>query len=179
MSHSHPLCRRYALLTACALATTPLFTCRPGTAIVITVDGREYDVSVRTTSADATPQIFQLPELGGLMPWWNNPSLAAQFAMQVFDGLGPGSTAGYGPIFAYERSNSAVAGVVQSLSDPNDQTVVDPAPAPSETLAYAIAGAPVSVPVPAPILGIAAGWHSARQLRRRLRRCSSPAPSQA
>ncbi|MFN9637470.1 MAG: hypothetical protein ACK55D_12250 [Synechococcaceae cyanobacterium] len=175
ISHLH---RRCAVFVACTVATIPLLTPHPAAAIVVTVDGKEYDVSVRTTSPQETPELFLPPDQGGRMPWWDNPSLAAQFAMQVFDGLGAGWNADYGPIFAYARSATSVDGVAQSLSDPNDQIVVDPAPSPSEPLAYAIAGAPVSVPLPAPILGVAVGFHWARRLRSQRHRFQSHAPAQ-
>ena len=88
ISHLH---RRCAVFVACTVATIPLLTPHPAAAIVVTVDGKEYDVSVRTTSPQETPELFLPPDQGGRMPWWDNPSLAAQFAMQVFDGLGAGS----------------------------------------------------------------------------------------
>jgi hypothetical protein len=160
------------------LAALPLLSPRPAEAIVVNVAGQSYDVSVITTSPNQAPSIFAPIALNGSgkMPWWGNPNLAAAFAMEVFSGLGPGADANYGPIFAYEFTVNGVAGVAQSLTDINDQTVVDPAPSRSDLLPYAIARQPVAVPLPPPFLGIGAGFCYARRLRRlRHLSCAKPA----
>jgi hypothetical protein len=100
------------------------------------------------------------------MPWWGSQSNADFFAGEVFTSLGQGSTAGYGPLFAYSynASISEVIGSLQDLSAPG--SFIDSTPAASATVKYAIATAPV--PGPLPLFGAAAAFGWSRQLRRRI-----------
>jgi hypothetical protein len=119
------------------------------------------------TSYTGSVDLFQLPPLGK-MPWWGSQSNADFFAGEVFDALGEGSTAGYGPLFAYDYDPSIaeVIGSLQDLSTPG--SFIDDNPAASATVKYAIANATTPVPGPLPLFGAAAAFGWSRRLRRRL-----------
>jgi hypothetical protein len=146
-------------------ALLPLLAPAPATAVVV----QGYDVSVLTLSHASQSSAFALPPLGQ-MPWWGNSNLASTFAYEVFNQLGAGWDAAYGPVFAYAIDNQAlpvptVLGLTQSLTDLNDQ--IDVTPSLTATTRYAIAVAPV--PLPLPLLGAAAGLGWSRRLRQRTR----------
>jgi hypothetical protein len=91
------------------------------------------------------------------------------FAQQVYDQLGSGSTPGNGPIFAYEVSGTDILGISQDFGDLLTQyyeTIADNA-----AVKYAIAtplnSAPASVPAPLPVFGAAAALGWSRQIRKR------------
>jgi hypothetical protein len=91
------------------------------------------------------------------------------FAQQVYDQLGSGSTPGNGPIFAYAVSGTDILGISQDFGDPLTQyyeTIADNA-----AVKYAIAtplnSAPASVPAPLPVFGAAAALGWSRQIRKR------------
>ena len=151
-----------AVLTGAAAS---LLVSAPAQAAVVNVGGVLYDVTVLETSYTASTSSFQLPPLGQ-MPWWGSQASADNFAGQVFSALGEGSTAGYGPLFAYayNASISNVIGSLQDLSAPG--SFIDGTPAASATVKYAIATAPV--PGPLPLFGAAAAFGWSRQLRRRI-----------
>jgi hypothetical protein len=170
---------RLAALALLGGAALPLLTPAPATAVVVTVGGVPYDVNIASLAytLDATP--FQLPPLGQ-MPWWGDDMVASDFAEEVFNQLGPGWDADYGPVFAYaiDGPNDQVLGLASSLTDLNDQ--IDVTPATTAMVTYAIATTPV--PLPLPLFGTAAGLGWARHLRRRLRvanRLSLPTTSTA
>lgn len=150
-----------AVLSALAL---PLLNAEPAAAVLVTVGGTDYDVTISTTSYNASPNEFQLPPIGQ-MPWWGDEALASDFALEVFNQLGPGWDADYGPVFAHGTTVSQVLGIAQSLTDINDQIGVTPAR--STSVSYAIASAPV--PAPIPLFGAAAVYGWSRQLRQRIR----------
>jgi hypothetical protein len=147
-------------------ALLPLLSGSPAAAVVVTVGGMSYDVSALTVSYNSQPSAFVLPPLGQ-MPWWGDGNLASEFATQVFNQLGSGWDADYGPVFAYalDTSMNQVLGLSQSLTDLNDQ--IDVTPTFAATSRYAIAVAPV--PLPLPLLGAAAGLGWSRRLRLRTR----------
>ena len=151
-----------AVLTGTAAS---LLVSTPARAAVVNVGGVLYDVTVLETSYTASTSSFQLPPLGQ-MPWWGNQPKADDFAGQVFNALGEGSIAGYGPLFAYSY-NASIAEVVGSLQDLSATgSFIDGTPAASATVKYAIATAPV--PGPLPLFGAAAAFGWSRQLRRRI-----------
>ena len=151
-----------AVLTGTAAS---LLVSAPAQAAVVNVGGVLYDVTVVETSYTASTSSFQLPPLGQ-MPWWGSQPTADNFAGQVFSALGEGSTAGYGPLFAYAY-NASIAEVVGSLQDLSATgSFIDGTPAASATVKYAIATAPV--PGPLPLFGAAAAFGWSRQLRRRV-----------
>jgi hypothetical protein len=158
----------FLLLGSTAL---PLLITSPAAAVVVTVGGTPYDVSVSTTTYNSSFADFQLPSFGGLMPWWGNDMLSSDFAKEVYTALGSGWNNNYGPVFAYELDvvQGEVPGIAQSLSNPNLQ--IDVYPATTATVSYAIAvpvTAPAPVPAPLPIFGLAGGFVACRRLRRRV-----------
>jgi len=105
------------------------------------------------------------------MPWWGSQADADFFAGEVFDALGEGSTAGYGPLFAfgYKASITEEIGSLHDLRTTG--SFIDGTPAASATVKYAIANANATTPVPGPLplFGAAAAFGCSRQLRRRIR----------
>lgn len=161
-----------ALLTLSATVALPLLSVAPASAFTVTVGSKDYDVAVYKGSYSNNSGLFhQLPP-AGKMPWWGDSTgnLAATFAQQVFDQLGPGPTSGYGPVFAYELSGTDILGISQNLTDPSSQ--MDETMAISADVNYAIAtplgSGPTSVPAPVPVFGAAAALGWSRQLRRRI-----------
>ena len=138
----------------------------PAQAVGVNFGGVLYDVTVVETSYTGSVDLFQLPPLGQ-MPWWGSQSDADFFAGEVFTSLGEGSTADYGPLFAYDynASSAEVIGSLQDFSAPG--SFIDGTPAATATVKYAIANAPV--PGPLPLFGAAAAFGCSRQLRRRIR----------
>ena len=135
---------------------------------MVTVGGTKYDVTEVETSYNLSSSTFQALA-PGKMPWWGNESLAYDFALQVYDALGDGSTAGYGPVFAHahDASLAKVLGILQNTGNPLDS--INDLPAASATVKYAIASAPV--PGPLPLFGAAAAFGWSRRLRQRIGGC--------
>jgi hypothetical protein len=71
----------------------------PAAAVVITLGGTPYDVSVSETSHNLSTSVFQAPPLGQ-MPWWGDGQLASDAATRVFNQLGPSWDTDHGPVFA-------------------------------------------------------------------------------
>jgi hypothetical protein len=157
-----------ALLTVSATVALPLLSVAPASAVTVTVGSIDYDVTVFNGSYNSNSALFQIPPTGQV-PWWGNDTLAMNFAQQVYDQLGSGSTPGNGPIFAYAVSGTDVLGISQDFGDPLTQyyeTIADNA-----AVKYAIAtplnSAPASVPAPLPVFGAAAALGWSRQIRKR------------
>jgi hypothetical protein len=158
-----------------AIAAVHLLATLPADAVLVTVNGVEYDVTILEGSYDDHDLLFHKPPVGQ-MPWWGDTSgsLASQFAFQVYNSLGEGSYSGSGPVFAYDYDSGlgTLSGLVQSLSDPNSQDILNPFS--NESIKYAILYAPPSPPVPEPVpspvacLGVIAAYRSSRRLRRLL-----------
>jgi len=166
-----PRARRFIASIACYLVICglPLLAAFPASAVLVSVNGTEYDVTFFAGSHDDHSSLFKSPP-AGLMPWWDDVTgmLALEFAFQVYDGLGEGSYAGSGPMFAYllDPGTSTIEGWVQSLTDPNSQDIQTPLRNASVT--YAILN-PLPVPLPPPVLGALAAFRVSRGLRRRQR----------
>ncbi len=143
----------------------------PASAVTVTVGSIDYDVTFFMGTYSDNAALFQTPP-AGKMPWWGDSTgdLAAEFAGQVYDLLGEGPTAGYGPVFAYALSVNDVLGIAQNLTDPLSQ--IDETIANDASVNYAIAmplsPAPTSVPAPLPVFGAAAAFGWSRQLRKRI-----------
>jgi hypothetical protein len=157
-----------ALLTVSATVALPLLSVAPASAVTVTVGSIDYDVTVFNGSYNSNSALFQIPPTGQV-PWWGNDMLAMNFAQQVYDQLGSGSTPGNGPIFAYAVSGTDILGISQDFGDPLTQyyeTIADNA-----AVKYAIAtplnSAPASVPAPLPVFGAAAALGWSRQIRKR------------
>ena len=146
----------------------PLASAIPAQAVSVNVGSTSYDVSFTTTSQNLSSTLFAATA-PGQMPWWGSQSDADFFAGEVFDALGEGSTAGYGPLFAYDynASSAEVIGSLQDFSAPG--SFIDGTPAATATVKYAIANATAPVPGPLPLFGAAAAFGCSRQLRRRIR----------
>ncbi|MBM5816187.1 MAG: hypothetical protein FJ083_06250 [Cyanobacteria bacterium K_Offshore_surface_m2_239] len=142
-----------------------LLASAPAHSVGVNFGGVLYDVSVVETTYNSSSSLFQLPPSGS-MPWWGSQANADFFAGEVFAALGEGSTAGYGPLFAYDfnASLAEVTGTLQDLSASG--SVIDGTPAASASVIYAIATAPV--PGPLPWFGAAAALGWSRRLKRRL-----------
>jgi hypothetical protein len=160
-----------ALLTISATVALPLLSVAPASAVTVTVDNIDYDVTFFMGAYSGNSSLFQTPP-SGKMPWIvdNTGDLAYKFARQVFNSLGEGPTAGYGPVFAYQLSTNGILGLVQSLTDPDsviDETFVNDA-AVKYAIATPLRPAPSPVPAPLPIFGAAAAFGWSRQLRKRI-----------
>lgn len=155
---------RLSALTLLSATALPILSANPAAAALVTVGGADYDVTISTTSYNASASVFQLPP-AGQMPWWGDEALASDFALEVFNQLGAGWSANYGPVFAHGATVSQVLGIAQSLTDINDQ--IDVTPSTNATVSYAIATAPV--PGPLPLFGAAAAFGWSRRLRQRIR----------
>lgn len=154
---------RIAAVAFLSTAALPFLATAPAAAVVVNVGGNSYDVTVLNTSYDTSTSVFQLPPTGQ-MPWWGDDLLASEFAAQVYNFLGSGWDADYGPVFAHAESLGQILGLAQSLSNPLDQ--IDVTPATSTTVTYAMATSPV--PGPLPLFGAAAAFGWSRQLRARM-----------
>jgi len=157
-----------------AIAAVPLLAMLPAGAVLVTVDAVEYDVTVFEGRYVDHASLFDEPPVGQ-MPWWSDASgiLASQFAFQVYDSLGVGSYSGSGPVFAflYDSGAGALTGLVQSLSDPNSQDILNPFG--NDSIKYAVVYTPfgpTSVPAPLPFFGVIAAYRRAFSLRRILLR---------
>ena len=159
--------RLSAIAVLTGTAASLLFSA-PAQAVGVNFGGVLYDVTVVETSYTGSVDLFQLPPLGQ-MPWWGSQSDADFFAGEVFTALGEGSTAGYGPLFAFDY-DSSIAEVIGSLQDLSASgSFIDGTPAATATVKYAIANATAPVPGPLPLFGAAAAFGCSRQLRRRIR----------
>ena len=158
-----------ALLTVSATIALPLLSVAPASAFTVTVDSIDYDVTVFSGSYNSDPALFQVPP-AGKAPWWGDLTLALKFAPQVYNQLGPGPTAGNGPIFAYELSGTDILGVSQDLADPLVQypeTIATNAAVRYAT-ATPLGSTLAAVPAPLPLFGAAAALGWSRQLRKRI-----------
>ena len=142
----------------------------PASAVVVQVNGNDYDLTTYNNSNLAIPSLFDLPANGGKMPWWGDSDLAATFAQQAFNSLGEGSVPGSGPLFAFELNGDPFFDVTSWKQDLLNASIQTQEFTPQSTLAtYAILS-PVPTPAPLPLFGIASAFHAARRLRRRLGR---------
>ena len=142
----------------------------PASAVVVQVNGNDYDLTTSSTSPLVLPSLFDLPAMGGKMPWWGDSDLAATFAQQAFNSLGEGSVPGSGPLFAFELNGDPFFDVTSWKQDLLNASIQTQEFTPQASFAtYAILS-PVPTPAPLPLLGIASAFHAARRLRRRLGR---------
>lgn len=160
---------RWAATALLSSAAVTVLSPSAAEAVVISVGGSFYDVSVLESSFDNASHLFAtLP--AGQMPWWGDEDLAYQVATEVSNQLGDGPNTGYGPVFAYALSGTQIVGVLQNTSDPLD--AINDRFATATPVQYAVASAPAtapaSVPGPLPLFGAAAALGWSRQLRRRL-----------
>jgi len=168
---------QFALGAAAALAAISL---SPGSAQAywITVGGVQYNVTTFTGSYIDNAAKFALPQAAGVMPWWDSPSLASEFATKVSsfycypNGSGIGCPTLCGPIFAYAADlggypNLYGKGYAKTVEGPVNDMVAQP-----QTASFT--WAQISpVPGPLPLFGAAAAFGFSRKLRKRIK--SAPA----
>jgi hypothetical protein len=104
------------------------------------------------------------------MPWWNNQTLAAQFASAVGSGLGTPNGAGRGAFFGFNNTPAFNCGGAQSAGNVctaffNSSTVLIDSLQGNRTWAQATE----LVPGPIPALGAAAAFGFSRKLRQRIK----------
>ena len=159
---------RLSIAAGSLFATLPLLIPTSAEAVVVNVDGINFDIVTFDTSYVLNSADFSAPPVGR-MPWWGDDSQASKFAEQVYNQLGSGSLdSDYGPVFAYESDPIffEVVGLSQSLSDINiqfDEFIPD-----FDVVTYAIT-IPTSVPVPTPLplFGVATAYQWSRSLKKR------------
>ena len=163
---------------AAVFAATALlsFSHQPAAALTVQVNGADYDLSIYSGSYTSNTADFNLPTHGGRMPWWGQPTLAADFAFALASGLSPTPLPADGPLFATAFNGTDVEATYYDLSTLGITDVINESVAfdPTSPQSYVVADSPVSVPAPLPLLGAAAGFSFAR----RLRRCQGPQVAQ-
>jgi hypothetical protein len=143
----------------------------------VNINGQVYNVSTFSGSYNDNTAKFNLPAAGGVMPWWSNGTVAAQFAIAVdaqlgtpniLDGLsGPPAGTGAGPFFGYETNgpDNIMYGFGWVSGYGVGQGVIGfPSGGASRTWAQVTA-----VPGPLPVLGAIAAFGFSRKLRKRLK----------
>ena len=158
---------------AAVFAATALlsFSHQPAAALTVQVNGANYDLSIYSGSYTSNIVDFELPANGGRMPWWGQPTLAADFAYALAAGLSPTPLPADGPLFATAFNGTDVEATYYDLSTLGITDVINENVAfdPDSTQSYVLASSLASVPAPLPVLGAVAGFSLARRLRRRQR----------
>ena len=168
-----------------AAVVTGVLTAGQAHALVITVDGKLYDVTTFTGTYNANSAKFALPANGGVMPWVGQTGslgvpLAELFATALGGALGyinvqvnggelPGCGFGgsCGPLFA---NGNPVSGRVSLYFSNNLGTTVISSTPVDFSRVWAQATEIVPSPVPLPVFGAAAAFGFSRKLRKRLKR---------
>ena len=163
-----PAFRFPTLLFVGAVASLAVFS-SPASAVVVTVDGTQYDLDVFDGPYLGNESLFSY-FAPGEMPWGGDEAMAIDFASQVFDQLLEGTTTGNSPLFAYEVVSSDVNGWSSDILSPN--SLYFESFGTGVSVKYAV-GRPLStgvssVPGPLPIFGAAAAFSWSRRIRRRL-----------
>jgi len=169
--------KRVACFTALVALTAALVEAGGAKAIIVNVNGQDYDVTTFTGSYNGSTSNFNTPANGGVMPWWGNSTLAQQFVTAVgssIAGSNLGAQSG-GPFFPYSL---ITGGIPPSTSVANfyylfsTGSVTYSQTAPSFNFIYAQAALvpppPSGVPGPLPLLGAATAFGMSRRLRRRI-----------
>jgi len=143
---------------------------------VVTVGGVKYDVTTFTGTYKDNASKFGAPANGGMMPWWNNSSLASNFATAVAGGFGSPNPATLGPFFAYECSTGCIATIFTQAWNGTSSSF-NTAGA-NQSRVYAIATY-IPTPGPLPLLGAGAAFGFSRRLRKRMQNSHQPLASQA
>lgn len=155
-----------ALLAAAALGS---LSPQSAAALTVQVNGATYDVELYTGSYNSNAAVFQLPASGGRMPWWGQPTLAADFAFALAAGLSPTPLPADGPLFATAYTGTDVEAAYYDLTTLGTTDVINENVAfdPNSSQSYAVVTSPATVPAPLPLFGAAAAFACARRLRRR------------
>ncbi len=156
-------------------------------ALVVTVNGQQWNVTTFTGSYDANISKFNTPANGGVMPWWtgnSNQSPASDFAQAVQFDLGTfSSNPPFGTSFQPGGPYFASTVLVNGIGSGSDSIEVawyaartgqSPIVQFSQTtlsrtlsVTYAQASL-VPVPGPLPLFGAAAAFGFSRKLRKRI-----------
>jgi hypothetical protein len=158
-----------ALVTANGLAT-----------INISVDDKTYKVSPFSGSYEANSAKFNSPDLGGVMPWWEDEALASK----VFDAVAadPASAAwrsAYGlPYVAYSKETGIdldsgeqftyILGLGSAFGSGASEGIFANGLGVFPWLEASPQGRATAVPGPVPLFGAAAAFGWSRRLRRRI-----------
>jgi hypothetical protein len=162
-------------ISAAAMLLLSFCFCRPAAGVTpIVVNGKGYVLSTLLDSYNASWRKFQLPENGGVMPWWGSASLASRFAAAAFPFYGGG--VGSAMRFAYQVDDVEVTWRVAQSDPPQDFTFLrnerwiyvtaDRAPGYDQPFTPPAAAVPTPLALPAAL--VAMGW--ARRLRSQLRK---------
>ena len=135
-------------------------------AFVVNVGGVNYDVTTfGPDSYDNNISKFALPANGGVMPWWNDQTLANTFAVALGTSLGTPNPNSNGPYFAYDSTSFIVFSLYRDANSGGGRNDLK-----SDTSITWAQAAPMSarVPGPLPALGAAAAFGFSRKLRGRI-----------
>ena len=156
-------------LGAAAVALAAL-SLSPGSAqaYVVTVGGLQYDVTTFTGTYNGNTSKFATAANGGVMPWWDNSSLAPDFTTAVGTNLGtPNVSNTWGPYFGWRT-----IGVVDVFRYQSSTAAVGAGYTSTRTYAQATLYTPV--PAPLPLFGAAAAFGFSRKLRKRIKESCNP-----
>lgn len=179
-----------------------VLSARSAQAVVVNVGGQDWDVTTFSGSYNTDTAKFNTANNGGEMPWWNNQSLAFDFASAV-DMVNPlswiPSNYPYSPYFAWQWTDQAEFGYPSGcgyydLGQPlvltcfvdafasgysNYGVVRFPYNLDSQIRTYAKATLFQSAAVPAhlPLLGVGAAFGFSRKLRNRIKKTGNSASS--
>jgi hypothetical protein len=142
----------------------------PAGAVVVNVQGQNYDVLVTNRSYASEPSLFNASS----MPWFtgdkDSKDAAYDFALAVGAMLGSNNYSGFaslgGPLFAHAVEAGNVYSVFQDLDNSSIQNDLTVDTSTAYNFAYVKS---VAVPGPLPLAAAAVGLGWSRQLRRRLR----------
>jgi hypothetical protein len=168
--HSTPLSGLLRASATIASFSAVLFaTCGHADAVILQVNGIDYDVEIYAGSYDDQPGFFATPANGGRMPWWGNTALAGDLAFALADGLSPSPLPATGPLFATSYIGGSPADVAATSFDLSTLGITDVINegilySAASSQQYAVLAAPV--PAPLPIFGAAAAFATMRRLRR-------------
>lgn len=146
-------------------------------ALVVNVDGQDWDVTTFTGTIQANYSKFQTAVNGGVMPWWDDTSGLQAFQFATLVGLAFGlpndpqnnHNARVGALFAIGVPGPLIHSYVFSSRD-NRVVALASSPNRSNTFAQATpVSSPAPVPGPLPALGAIAALGLSRKLRNRIK----------
>jgi len=140
-------------------------------AFIVNVEGTNYDVTTfGPDSYNNNIVKFALPANGGVMPWWNNQSLASSFAAALGGSLGyPNGGNNNGPYFAWESfQGMLVEGQAWAPIGAYVSWLSLPPTNPESTWAQVAPMSAPGAPGPLPVIGAAAAFGFSRKLRQRI-----------
>lgn len=164
-----------ALGAASALATLSLIP-DSAKALVVNVGGTNYDVTTFTGKFSDNVSKFATPASGGVMPWWGDEGLAAQFAAAVNGNLGyPNSLNENSEFYAYSVSTGVNMRYKFSGNSNTPAGFFGGSVSPVSSYTWAQASlAPAAVPAPLPLFGAAAAFGFSRRLKKRIQATRRP-----